>query len=248
MKKKPRRSKKSAAARMRPFWILILLLLAAAGAGGYYAANWPGFYVKHVAVAGNFRVERGEILKRAGIAPAQNLWLQNMGKAAARVKAIPYIEDVRVHRSLPADVAITVTERKPFAVVRDGAQSFLIDRDVRVLEAGPGHTPGLPVFVRRMPHAPVPGEFLRDQALAAFVKDYGALLAAHVVARELNFDRLGDLTAVLSNGIIAKLGDDSDLTVKAQLVDPILSQSQHVGRRVRAVDLRAPKTPVVVYK
>lgn len=248
MKKKARRSKKSATARMRPFWILILFLLAAAAAGGYYAANWPGFYVKHVTVAGNLRVSRSEILKRAAIAPAQNLWLQSMSKAAARVKAIPYVQDVRVHRSLPADLAITVSERKPFALVRDGAQSFLIDREVRVLEPGPGEVPDLPVFVQRIKQAPLPGRFLRDQGLAALVKDYDALLAAHVVARELVFDRLGDLSAVLSNGIIAKLGDDSDLAAKAQLVDPILSQTQRVGRRVRAVDLRAPKTPVVVYK
>lgn len=233
---------------MRPFWILIVLLVAAAAGGGYYAANWPGFNVKSVSVAGNLRVARGEILRRAAIAPAQNVWLQNMGKAAARVKAIPYIDDVRVHRSLPADVAIDVTERRPFAVVRDGMQSFLIDRQVRVLESGPGDIPGLPVFVQRMALTPAPGQFLREQPLLAFVKDYDALFAAHVVARQLTFDRLGDLTAVLSNGIVAKLGDDSDLPAKAQLIDPILSQTQREGRRVRAVDLRAPKTPVVVYK
>lgn len=248
MKKKARRSKRSAAARMRPFWILILVLLCAGAAGGYYAANWPGFRLAHVTVTGNLRVPRQEIVARAAILSGQNLWLQSMTAAAARVKAIPYVDDVRMHRALPAELTIAVTERKPFAIVRDGSGTFLIDRAIRVLEPGPGDTPGLPVFVELTAQMPAPGAFVRDRRLAALVADYQTLLGAHVVARQLEFDRLGNLTAVVGNGIAAELGDDADLAAKAPLIDPILSQTQRDGKRVRAVDLRAPKTPVVVYK
>ncbi|MBV8148438.1 MAG: hypothetical protein JO092_05045, partial [Candidatus Eremiobacteraeota bacterium] len=43
-------------------------------------------------------------------------------------------------------------------------------------------------------------------------------------------------------------GDDADLTKKAALVNPILAQVDRGRRRISALDLRAPGTPVVVYK
>lgn len=244
--KKTKRSKKSAAARMRPFWILILVALGAASVGGYYAASWSGFHLKRLTVSGNVIVPRPEIIRRAAIDPTANLWLQGMGKAAQRVKAIPYIDDVHVHRSLPADVTIDVTERKPFAVVQDGAAGVLIDRQARVLETGTSW-PGLPVFVQP-PGSVSAGTFLHGARYAAFIADFDTLAGAHVVVRRLSFDRLGDLLAVLPGGVVAKLGDDADLAQKAPLIEPILSQTQRQGRRIRALDLRAPKTPVVVYQ
>lgn len=246
--KKPRRTKKSAAARMRPFWILILLAAVAAGAGGYYAANWPGFRLHRVRVSGNARVATSQIVARAALDPRANVWLTNTRAARARIEGLPYIATVRLRRSLPADVLIEVTERRPFAIVRDGAVSFLIDRAGRVLEAGPANVTGLPVFVERLKQVAVPGSFLKDARTGELARDYETLRDAHAIARELSFDRLGNLEAVLPGGVVAKLGDDADLADKAQLVEPILSQTQREGRRIRTVDLRAPKTPVVVYQ
>ena len=233
---------------MRPFWILILLAAAAAAAGGYYAANWPGFRLHHVSVSGNARVATAQILVRAELDPRANIWLQSTSASRARIEALPYIDTVRLRRSLPGDIAIEVSERRPFAVVRDGPVRFVIDRNARVLEFGPGSGPGLPLFVVRLKRVPVAGAFLKDARIGQLARDYETLRDAHAIARELSFDRLGNLEAVLDGGVVAKLGDDSDLADKAQLVDPILSQTQRAGRRIRAVDLRAPKTPVVVYQ
>lgn len=246
--KKARRTKKSAAARMRPFWILIVLVAAAAGAGGYYAANWPGFRLRHLHVSGNARVATAQIVARAALDPRANVWLENTSGARARIEALPYIDTARLRRSLPADVAIEVTERRPFAIVRDGPVSFVIDRRARVLELGTGTDTGLPAFVARLKQVPVAGAFVKDARIGELAQDYETLRDAHAIARELSFDRLGNLEAVLDGGVTAKLGEDSDLADKAQLVEPILSQTQRQGRRIRAVDLRAPKTPVVVYQ
>ena len=243
---KARRTKKSAVARVRPFWILIILLLIAATVGGYYGAAWPGFRVRAIAIAGNAVVTKTDILHRAAIDGAQNIWLQNMGSAAERIRAIPYVKDVHIHRRLPAHLSIEITERKPYAVVGTAGQTMLVDGDLRVLEADGART-GLPFFI-----TPVlktrPGDFLRDQRLAAIARDYQTLQAAHISPVSLRFDKLDDLTVVIQPGITLKLGDDADLAEKAGLVDPILSQTQEQGRHVQTLDLRAPKTPVVVFK
>ena len=52
----------------------------------------------------------------------------------------------------------------------------------------------------------------------------------------------------MRNGIELLLGDDADIVQKSALIAPILSQTAAGPRRVAAIDLRAPKTPVVRYK
>ena len=74
------------------------------------------------------------------------------------------------------------------------------------------------------------------------------MIAAHVVPLELTFDRYGGLVATVRGGIRILFGDDADLEKKLTLVNPILSQLVRARGRVDAVDLRAPSTPVLVYK
>lgn len=247
MSQRPKRKQKSRAARLRPFWFLLVLLAAAAAFGGYYAATWPGFFPREIAVRGNRIVPRSEILARARILPDANLWLQKMGAAANRIEAIPYIKTARIHRSLPAGVRIDVTERVPYAIVKSGPSALLIDRDLRVLQPAP-RVSALPVFVQHLAGPAAAGVFLKDEAVMRLRDDYDALAQAHVIVTSLRYDKYGDLDAGMRSGVQLLLGDDSQLAQKTGLIGPILSQVAANGRRIAAVDLRAPKTPVVVYK
>lgn len=242
-----KRRKKSAGARLRPFWIAIVLIAAAASAGGYYAATWPGFDPARILVAGNRVVPQAEILARAHILPDRNVWLQNMRRAAARIEAIPFVKTAQIHRSLPATVRIVISERVPFAVFRAGGASAIVDRDLRVLEPqhGPTSLPNILVPSAGMPPA---GAFVKNAGALRLRDDYVALAQAHVPVRSLRYDKYGDLVASTPGGISLLLGDDTDLQKKTPLIDPIISQVSATGKRLAAVDLRAPKTPVVVYK
>ena len=244
---KVKRRKKSAGARLRPFWVLIVLLAVAAAIGGYYAATWPGFYPKSVTVSGNRVVPTGEVLSRASIARHENIWLQNTHAAAARIETIPYVETAQIHRSLPASVRIVVAERKPFAVLQAAGVRVIVDRDLRVLQAD-DETRTLPVIIAGAQNALTPGAFVRNPDVQRLRDDYVALAQAHVAVRNVRYDKFGDLVATTRGGIDLLLGDDADLGKKTPLIDPIISQVSAGGKRLAAVDLRAPKTPVVVYK
>lgn len=246
MSRRPRRNKKTAAARLKPFWFLILLVAIAASFGGYYAATWPGFRPRSVAVSGNHVVPVDEILSRARISREQNVWLQNMGAAASRIAAIPYVRTAEIRRGLPASVRIVVTERAPYARVKYPDGSVLVDRDLRVLDVAENPSM-LPAFVARGT-APKAGTFVKDENVARLRSDYAALSAAHVIVASLQYDKFGDLVATMRNGVQLLLGNDRALSQTAPLVGPILSQVGASGRRIAQVDLRAPKTPVVVYK
>ncbi len=247
MSRAPRRKKKSAVAALRPFWFLIALVVIAAAFGAYYAATWPGFFPNGVTIAGNRVVSTREIASRAQISTHSNLWLQNMHSAAARIEAIPYVKQGAIHRSLPAKVAIVITERVPYAVLYYGKQAALVDRDLRVLQ--PLDEPAaLPEFVLKSGHMPVAGAFLKDASALQLRDDFDMLARAHVIVSSLRYDKFGDLIATMHSGVRLLLGDDADLQKKTALIGPILSQVALTGRRIAAVDLRAPKTPVVVYR
>jgi len=242
-----KRSKSSAAARLRPFWPLIATGAVVVVGLAVFCITWPGFAPKAVTVGGNRVVPRAEILERAGVSPHLNLWLQNPHTIASRVETIPYVARADVHRVPPATVAIWVTERAPFAILRGNGRYALIDRTLRVLgPVAPGTT--LPVFDAGNLELPDAGSFVTSPRVASLRDDYEALLAARVVPESLAFDKFGGLVATMSDGIEILLGDDSDLSAKLRLIDPILAQVVRSQRRVAAVDLRAPATPVLVYK
>ena len=239
------RTRKGAVARIRPFSILIAMLVVAAAVGAYYAAQWPGFHPRHIIVVGASVVSREEVLQRAALDPNRNIWLQNTGAAAKRVAQIPYVGAVKIRRRLPADVTIAIQERKPFAIATDGSGRVLIDDQLHVLEMSP-EVSDLPMLHSQIGGASV-GKKLGSPQLAQLARDCQALLHASVPLAYLNLDRLGNLNARLSSGILIEFGDDADIASKARLVSPVLAQVPQGGRKLRALDLRAAKTPVLVF-
>lgn len=245
----PRRRKASPIARLRPFSILFVLGLIVIVVAGAFALLWPGFDPKVIDVIGNRMTSRDEILRAAAIDPNRNIWLQNSHAIAQRIEQIPYIGQAHVYRLMPSGVAIDVSERVPFAVVRDDSDSVVVDHDLRVLE--PQETAAadrLPVFILRGQLDLEPGRFVTSSSMHALRDDYDAMIAAHIVPTELALDRYDGLVATVRGNIRVLLGDDEDLGKKLALVDPILAQIVRKQQRVAAIDLRAPNTPVLVYR
>jgi cell division protein FtsQ len=240
------RRKRSAAARVRPFWLPIALVAVIVLAAIAVAATWPGFAVKRVEVTGNERVSRAEILARAQVARERSIWLQATGAMSRRIEEIPYIATASIHRVPPATLRIVVTERVPFAALRSGAQIVTVDRTLRVLSMGsPG---GLPVFILQPGIELRPGRFVlrRDAAILRDADD--AMAARQIKPLAIGFDRYGGLVIALRGGVRLLLGQERDLAQKVTLVDAILAQVVRGQRRVAAIDVRAPGTPVVVYR
>lgn len=228
--------------------MLFVLALCLLAGGAAFLVAWPGFAPRNVVVAGNRVVSTADILQRAAVSPHVNMWLQDTHAIASRVESIAYVDTARVRRIPPATVAIDVTERAPFALLGSGATIVVVDRSLRVLaQDAPVQTPDLPVFLVRPGLALTPGTFVTDASAAQLRDAYLAMLNAHVIATELRFDRYGGLIAVMRDGVEVMLGD-GELDKKLPLVDPILAQITAKQRRVAAIDLRAPGTPVLVYR
>jgi hypothetical protein len=248
--KNKRRTRPSPAARLRAFWLIGLFVLMLLGTAVYETLLWPGFHVTDIEVRGTSVVDRGEVVHRAAIDPATNLWLQNMHLAARRIEGIPYVAKASVHRRLPASVWIEILERTPDGCleVPDGTR-FSIDAQGRVLENDCEPTLQPLYRLSDLRQTPKPGVFLHSDRLARLQADAHALekLQPGMFAA-FRFDAYGQLEALMRTGTRVRFGGDDDLALKAHLIHPIFTAVAGRFASIKAIDLRAPGAPIVEYR
>ena len=233
-------------ARIRTFWIVAVLVLVAA-AGGFAAfANAPQLAVHSIEVSmpAGAPFTRDDVLAAAAIGSDPNLVLLNTGAIRTRIEALPYVQTAQLRRLLlpqPA-VRIAVTVRVPYACVTGNGAVATIDASARVLQSGcvPGR---LAVGLGAMT-LPAAGTRLDAPDVATLLAD-AATIGAQVPLRAIRRDRFGGIEAVDERGVTIRFGSDDDLAAKLALVEPVRRAAG--GRRLIAIDLRAPKTPVIQF-
>jgi cell division septal protein FtsQ len=245
-----RRRKTTVAGRIKPFWIFAVMLAGLLAWGGAWLVQSPWFRVAHVVIDVPLAspVSRDAVRAAAGISRDANVWLIDARGAARRIEAIPYVDAASIHRGqFPKPfVEVAVTVRRPTACVRGGAGDVTIDVTARVLQADCA-TAALPRIDAGRAALPAPGATLTDREVGRLLADAKTLSDANLAVRRLGRDRWGGLEAVDVTGIVIQFGADGDLDKKATLVEPV---RKGVGpkRRLRAIDLRAPGTPIVEFR
>jgi cell division protein FtsQ len=208
------------------------------------AVRSPLLDVDTVDVRGAGRTDPDAIVAAAGIAPGDPLVWLDLGAAAARVRALPWIDDVALRRSWRGDVVVEVTERRPVALVAVGNRVALVDADDRVLEvqpaAGASIPPGL-VELRGLRSLPAPGKRLYPAGAAGLRAQLPPELGMRLVAIDLA--RSGDVVLVLLDAPEVRLGDLDDLAAKGAAAVAVLRSLEGELDAVRYVDVRAPATP-----
>lgn len=245
----PRRRKASLAARIKPFWIFAIVLVGLIGWGGAWLAQSSSFRVTRIGVDVPLAspVSAGAVRAAAGISRETNVWLIDTRGAARRIEAIPYVDRASIHRGqFPKPfVELAVTVRRPSACVRGGGRDVSIDATARVLQAGCA-TAALPRIDAGTAVVPAPGGTVADPEVARLLADAKTLDGANLAVRRLARDRFGGLTAVDVTGVLIQFGADDDLAKKAALVEPVRKGVSN--RTIRAIDLRAPGTPIVEFR
>lgn len=243
-----RRSKRPLATHLKTYWLLGLFVVIAVSWGAWSFAQASLFRMKSLDVSGLVRVTRSEVLARAAIDPRANVWLIDRAAVEQRIEAIPYVASAWMHRRLPADVRIVVTERVPASCLRDGERrTFTIDETLRVLERGCAMAL-LPLYVVHASLPVVPGTFLHDPELLRLQSDARALAAAGKHYRAFTDDAYGRLVATMGDGIAVRFGSDDDLVREQSLIAPILAGLGPRAAAIASLDLRAPTTPVVQFR
>ena len=92
--------------------------------------------VQTVTVAGNSMLSESEVVQLSGIEQGSGIFQYDLKTVAENIQRHPMVESATVHRSPPSTIAIVICEKKPTALVNDGKQSMLCDKDGNILNIG----------------------------------------------------------------------------------------------------------------
>ncbi len=245
----------------RRLWVLtaslgVVVVLAVT----FIAVHSPLAAVRHVHIAGNARTSADAIESAAGVARKPPMIDVDPGAAAAAVRRLPWIATATVRRQWPATIDISVTERRPVAVVGFGTPSpVMVDASGRIVSLAGGIN--LPVVITDgdpalggMPGGPPPAQLLTVPAPGPPGSQIDAAYAPGIaVASDLTPTLLARLTKIvvsadgtvrlgLIGGASALLGTADDVGDKLTAVETLLDRTT-VGRG--RIDVTVPSAPVV---
>ena len=219
--------------------LLLLVAVAAVALAAVVVLRSPVLDVDEVAVTGASRLDHDQLREVAGIRVGRPLLLADLGGAADRLEALPWVADAEVTRELPGTVVVSVRERRPAAVVAGGGAAVLVDADGRVLaEPTAADGPQVQVVVGDAP--PPPGQAV-DPALRSAIDLAGRLRGNPVGA--VSAVHLSPLRLQLVDGGVVELGDDTELDAKVEAFRTLYAR---VDRScLSRIDLTVPTHPVL---
>jgi cell division septal protein FtsQ len=224
--------------------VLAALVLVAAAIGTYVAARQTSiFALERIEVEGAPPAVAAEV--RASLRPylGKSLVRFDAGAASRRLSNVAEVADSQFDRAFPHTVKVRVHTERPVAVLRQGADAWLVSASARVLRRLDPPYPRLPrVWVPRSADIAVNSTLggLGAQGVAAL-----APLRPLRVGVEVRQVRTGtgDLTLLLDSGTELRLGDSGDLRLKLSIAKQLLP----VAVGADYVDVSVPERPVAKF-
>lgn len=125
MRKMKRRQRKQLA------FLTVIVLVASIAA---IMLLTPGFDIKEIEVHGNSVLKDEEIVRSSGIVKGVNIFGVSLSEAKDNIKSMGYVESVKVKRSLPSTVEITVVEEVGVAYIKAKDGYVIITADGRCVD------------------------------------------------------------------------------------------------------------------
>ena len=124
--------------------ILALTVISGLLLAGYlYVSKSDYFAVKKVVISGLNKINREDILRVTGLDRPINIWLFDADQVAADLSALPWLDEVRISKTMPDTVTIEVLEHRPKLLVSLGRLYYLDENGYLFKELEPGEKPDL---------------------------------------------------------------------------------------------------------
>jgi cell division protein FtsQ len=179
-----------------------------------------------------------EVRRAAGIDVGEPMLTLRPGSAAERVRALPWVGDVRVERDLPDTVRIAVVARVPVGWARAGTSVVVVDETGRVLWKAADAPPGIPELTGLADLASVGGN-VGPRTLPAASRALGSEFRSRTASLTL-LD--GALVGRLVAGPEIRYGAPRAMGLKARVAAAVLASLG--SARVAYVDVSVPSAPV----
>lgn len=216
-------------------------------AGLWWLAFTPLFDVDAIRVRGAEHTGDAAVLSAIGIHRGDALFTADVGRASRSLARLPWVATVKVRRSWPGTVSVTLVERVPVAAVEaKGGGWVLVDRGGRQLATEKEPSVDL-VRIAGRPIAPALGDVAGDPFRGAI--DLGAAVPPSLRGALSSIwpkrDGSVDAIVVLPGGdaATARFGAPDQLEAKLVALASVLERADL--DRVRIIDLRVPGAPAL---
>lgn len=187
----------------------------------------PVFSVKEIRVSGTNQVPAEQISASSGVSVGQNIFTFNIHEVAERLKQIPYVDEVTVHRNYPNVLSVEVREAVPVAYVSIGGGFAVIDKTARVLE---GTEDRAKYKIPLISQEEIGNYTLGEKLTVAKEGSFPVLLEAAVAVSNNQFsDRITDIYSEekevymkISDTLKIKLGSGEKLSAKMNMLKAVL--------------------------
>lgn len=189
-----------------------------------------GFKINDITVEGRMRTQRADLLAAIGLTQGSPIFAADLDAMHGRIEDLPWIENAVIMRRLPNIVHVSLTERQPFALYRDGDSLALIDRGGVTITAS---------HLRPFAHLPVisgDGSKLRAAGFMDRLVDY-PVLRNRMVAAHWTGGRRWTLT--LDHGGEVHL-PEGDITGALKRLMKLERDRRILAIENQAIDLRLP--------
>jgi cell division protein FtsQ len=202
-------------------------------------ANSPLFDVDEVAVTGTKNISVEDVRAAAHVKSDDALLFVDTGAVARRVKTLSWVKEVRVGRSFPGTLRISITEHQPTTFIRADNAVALVSAEGRVI-AHVAVPPAGVLEVRGVRRPPADGELVSPPDAANVVGRLPAALASQVTAIDVSGN---GLALVLDRGGAIRLGTADELDAKAAAALAVLADNGDAP--FAYIDVSIPQTPVL---
>lgn len=206
----------------------------------------PLLQVRQIKVSGAEQSGEQAVIEATGLLDAeQNLLLLSGGDIEARISELPWVEGVKVQRSLPGTVKVEVTEREAELILSLGAARWSIDGRGHVLTSGVA-TRGLPTLAGVEVSSVEPGVQLQTEEATDALKVFRALpnqVRSQVSA--LFAPTVERITLSLKDGTAVRFGAAEEITAKVKVLKALMSRLAAEGKSAAYIDVRVPTSPAV---
>ncbi len=216
------------------------------------------FRVKHFQISGTVLYQPSDISDASGIKQGDSLFSVGLPGAAARIKELPYVKDVRIGIKLPNVVIIEITEiRVTYALKAQNEEWWMVDssglviqkaaedeldactkilgvhlQEPKVGEQAVALETAVPSVDEEGNTIPVTITAAHQLSVALTLADYLETNGIIGQAASIDVNSLGDIQFWYGDQYQVKLGDESQLSYKVSLVKGAidkLSQESHNG-------------------
>jgi cell division protein FtsQ len=224
--------------------LLIGLALVLAAVGLYAVARETSlFAVRDVRVVGAPPGIAREVAAVAAKEKGTSLLRVDSAALLKEIRALPDVSAVRYDRAFPHTLRLIVKPERPVAVLRRGADSWVVSMRGRIIRSVPAHTRRALPRIWLAPHVrPVAGAFLHDRLSVLAVAALNPLVRTPLSARIANVTTTnGQLTLITGTHVEIVLGSIADLPLKLELVRKILPGLRASGGGVAYLDVSVPE-------